>query len=47
MSYDSATHFCVSSLTWRHTTAAITWTSSTSLSSRASDCVFNDEACVC
>jgi len=45
MSYDSATHFRVSSLTWRHTTSAITWTISTSLSSRASDCIFNDEAC--
>ena len=45
MSYDSATRFRASSLTWRHTTSAITWTSSISLSSRASDCVFNDEAC--
>ena len=44
-SYDSATHFRVSSLTWRHTTSAITWTISTSLPSRTSDCVFNDEAC--
>ena len=36
---------CYKSHLKTYTTSAITWTISTSLSSRASDCVFNDEAC--